>query len=138
MCSQYFPLFHSQLLCLYCWNLHQFITASVCCHVLEKRGNFGKRQIFQNQICSVLIAGWPARSGRSAGFAANWTTAPSRIRLSSHGNGILQNERGTALVFFMMFFLQFLAINVNVHGVFFVLGLVFNFEPCCHHTSNCQ
>lgn len=56
MCSQYFPLFHSQLLCLHCWNLHQFIIASVCCHVLEKHGNFGNcfKKDGSSKIKSVL------------------------------------------------------------------------------------
>lgn len=35
------------------------------------------------------------------------------------------------------FFLQFLSINVNTRNVFFVLFWGF-FEPCGHHTSNCQ
>lgn len=82
--------------------LMESASASVCPHVLEKCGNFGKRWIFQNKISCVLIAGWPSRSGRSAGFAANWTTTPGRIGLSSHGNGILQNERGTAVFFVVL------------------------------------
>lgn len=65
----------------------------------------------------VLFAGWPSGSGRSAGFATDWTTTPGRIRLSSHRNGIFQNERGTA-VFFL---LHFLSINVNMYNVLFVL-----------------
>lgn len=69
------------------------------------------------KIPSVLFAGWPSGSGRPAGFAANWTTAPGRIRLSPHRNGIFQNERGNA-VFFL---LHFLSINVNIYNVLFVL-----------------
>lgn len=87
----------------------------VCPHVLEKCGNFGKRWVFQ--IKSLLFsAGWPSGSGRSAGFTANWTTTPGRIRLSSHRNGIFQNERGTA-VFSL---LHFLSINVNMYNVLVV------------------
>lgn len=78
---------------------------------------FGKRWNFQNKISSVLFAGWPSGSGRSAGFAANWTTTPGRIRLSSHRNGIFQNERGTAVFFLLLF----LSINVNVYNVLVVL-----------------
>lgn len=90
---------------------------TVCPHVLEKCGNFGKRWIFPNKISSVLFAGWPSGSGRSAGFAANWTTTPGRIRLPSHRNGIFQNEGGTA-VFFL---LCFLSINVTLYNVLFIL-----------------
>lgn len=80
---------------------------------------------------SVFIAGRPSRSGRSTGFAANWKTTPGRIRLSSDRNGILQNERGSA-VFFVLLSPVFIHQHQYKPCVF---GVVFLFEPCEYHAS---
>lgn len=95
--------------------------------------NLARDGSWKIKICSVAVIGWPSRSGRSAGFAANWTTAPGRIRLSSHRNGILQNERGTA-VLYKSSFSKLLSTNVKMKNVLgfsclFVLGCFWALWP---------